>query len=378
MKKNILHRMFSFPFRFTKKSFKFLKLRIKHKLGILGRPVMIAYRGFTNGKEIFVSGLVTEDIGLEKPQANRSRWNNAVAMLKRYMGDEFPDIELEVSLGGKVLEAVTDENGFFSIVGNFEIPTEGPQKQWLSYETRAAIADESREYQLHATGEMLSPVASTRFGVVSDIDDTIIVSHSTRATKKLYLMLSRNSRTRKPFPGAASFYRALHEGKAGNERNPFFYVSSSEWNLYDLLDDFCRYNGFPKGVFMLRDWVKSLGNFRKSGGGTHEQKLENIRRIFNAFPGLPFVLIGDNGQRDPEIYKTIAEEFPGRVLVIYIRSVRKRNQRHVEETARTLGKLGIDLLSVKDSYEASQDAGARGLIQVNKEREIREEKELDE
>lgn len=377
MKKNILYRIFSYPFTFTKKSFKILKLRIKHKLGLLGKPEIIAYRGFTNGSDIFISGLITEDKGLQKPEQYRTKWQNAIAMIKRYSGDEFPEVGLKVILDNKILKSKTDANGFFKVERSFNIDTQGPVKQWLPYECSTLIVDDEKEYRLIASGEILSPVASTKFGVISDIDDTIIVSHSTRILRKLYLMLSRNSRTRKPFSGAAAFYRALNEGVNGDERNPFFYVSSSEWNLYDLLDDFCSYNGFPKGVFMLKELISNIWEFGKSGGGTHEQKYHNIRRIFKTFPSMKFILIGDNGQSDPEIYSRIAEEFSDRIIVIYIRTIRKRKTKKTQEITGQLKRKGIDMLSLKDSHEASIDAIKRGLISPYSEPSIRVERDAE-
>ena len=377
MKKNILYRILSFPVTLTKKSFKLLKLRIKHKLGLLGKPEIIAYRGFTNGKEVFMSGLITEEKGLQKPENYKTKWQNALAMIKRYSGDEFPDVELKVEVDNKIIESKTDANGFFRIEGSLNIDTQAPHIQWLPYTCSTIIVDNEKEYRLNSSSEILSPVASSKFGVISDIDDTIIVSHSTRILRKLFLMLSRNSRTRKPFSGAAAFYRALNAGVNGDEHNPFFYVSSSEWNLYDLLDDFCSYNRFPKGVFMLKELISNIWEFRKSGGGTHEQKYDNIHRIFDAFPNMKFILIGDNGQSDPEIYSHIAEEYSDRIIVVYIRTVRKRKTKKTQKITDQLKRKGIDMLSLKDSYKASIDAISRGLISPYSEPSIRVEKEAD-
>src|SRR5690606_25786914 len=109
----------------------------------------------------------------------------------------------------------------------------------------------------------------SQLGIISDIDDTILISHSTSLIKKLRLMLLKNASTRLPFEGVAAFYRALHRGINSNCLNPLFYVSSSEWNLYDLLIDFCNHQHIPKGTFMLHDLKVGILKLFKSGRGKH-------------------------------------------------------------------------------------------------------------
>jgi phosphatidate phosphatase APP1 len=121
--------------------------------------------------------------------------------------------------------------------------------------------------------------------------------------------LTGSSLTRTPFPGAADLYRDLAAGV-----NPVFYVSSSPWNLHSFLVGFLRHRGFPLGPVLLRDL---LGTWRG-----REQKHDRIREVLDLHPDLSFVLIGDSGEHDPEIYADIVREHPGRVLAVYIREVR--------------------------------------------------------
>jgi phosphatidate phosphatase APP1 len=104
-----------------------------------------------------------------------------------------------------------------------------------------------------ADGHILVPPAASQFGVISDVDDTILVSGVTNLLRMARLAFLNNARTRLPFAGVAAFYRALQSGPESTLFNPVFYVSSSPWNLYDLLVDFCAVQGIPKGPFMLRD-----------------------------------------------------------------------------------------------------------------------------
>lgn len=354
-------------FRHLKKKqkniFRKLKVIMKHRLGWLGVPLVTAYRGFGNDNVIFLKGHVTEDKGLAKPESRNSRWQNVLSMIKRYSSDEIPEAKVFVKVEERTETLKTDENGLYEaqLVQETEIPR-SPSK-WLSYSVRLQQKLSEENPEVKATGEILIPGTDAAFGIISDVDDTILVSHSTHTLRKLWLMLLHNSRTRKPFPGVDAFYQALYRGPGGDSLNPFFYVSSSEWNLYDLLDDFCSYNNLPKGVFLLRDLKGSVLNLRKSGGGNHHHKYDKIRLLFQTYPDLPFVLIGDSGQHDPEIYSSVAFEYPDRVKAIYIRDVtRAHRDREIRTIIEKLAQKGITMLLSRDTVQASYHAAGIRLI----------------
>ena len=145
-----------------------------------------------------------------------------------------------------------------------------------------------------AVAHVLVPSPDAAFGVISDIDDTIV---HTNATSLLGMARSiiRNAASRLPFEGVADLYRALHV-----ERNPIFYVSSSPWNLYELLHDFMEINGIPHGPMFLQDWGIDESTLILASHTEH--KLAQIQTLVDYYPELKFVLIGDSGQHDPEIY----------------------------------------------------------------------------
>jgi phosphatidate phosphatase APP1 len=137
-----------------------------------------------------------------------------------------------------------------------------------------------------------------------------------------------NARTRRAFSGVAAFYQALQAGKQAKEGNPIFYVSSSPWNLYDLLSDFFALNGIPAGPILLRDWGITEEEVLPTGHRSY--KLKWIHSLLNTFSNLPFILIGDNSQEDPEIYRELVRLYPGRILAIYIRNITRQIERSAE------------------------------------------------
>ncbi|WP_299577019.1 phosphatase domain-containing protein [uncultured Sunxiuqinia sp.] len=354
--------------KITKSVYKRIKLFVKYRLGWLRVPIIIPYHGYGDGETLLVSGYVTEDKGMAKPDEKHTRWENLLAMIKRYSSDEIPGALVTIDVDGQRQEATTGDTGLFKVRFDTVALSSKKKSEWIPYVAtlHSDITEDDR--QVRTRGEILIPGADCEFAVVSDVDDTILVSHATQALRKLWLMLWRNSRTRKPFPGVAAFYRALHVGRDGKQFNPFFYVSSSEWNLYDLLEDFCIYNSFPKGVFLLRELKVNILKFWKSGGGDHQHKYRKIKALFDTYPGMSFILIGDNGQHDPEIYSQIAKEYPSRIRAIYIRVVRKKGRyRRLSEIKARLELLHVPMILAHDTVEAARHAIENKLIAADSE-----------
>jgi phosphatidate phosphatase APP1 len=207
------------------------------------------------------------------------------------------------------------------------------------------------------------PPRTARYVVISDIDDTVIHTGVAQKVIMLWRLFVEGARSRVAFPGVAAFYRALHRGATGGELNPLLYVSRGPWSLYDVLDEFFRIHGIPVGpILFLREWGLSWRHPFPRRATDH--KLTLIRHMLALYGDLPFLLVGDSGQRDPEIYAQVVREHPGRVLAIYIRNVSQRPHRirAVEALAREVVEAGSSLLLAADSFAMAAHAAERGLI----------------
>jgi len=354
------------------------KIILKKRLGWLGCPKIYPYIGYSNGKNVYLSGSVIEDRGLSKPHVKQGKASNILSMIKRYVGDEFAGVKLRIEFEGNIQEVETDEEGFFRCQFQLRKPVLN-NILWTS--ASYFLLDQIMEDQpeVSTTGDVLMINKNPEFIIVSDIDDTLLVSHSTQFIKKIRLMLFKNALTRLPFPGVAAFYEALQKGLDERTFNPIFFVSSSERNLYDLLVDFCEYRGIPKGPFLLRNFQTSLLKLLTAGGGNHMHKQESINALLNFFPGTPFILIGDSSQRDPEIYLHAIHKFPDRIKAIYIRAVgSKRKIKNTNKIAEEALKSGVEMLLVSNTEEASEHAISNGLINSKYLDAIKEEKMKDE
>src|SRR5919199_1538593 len=328
-----------------------LKFELKRRTGRLGPIEVLPYRGYGTQRVLFMKGRVLERKGITRSSTNDTVGTNLRNMVRRFASDEIPFARVRARFDGHELETVADGEGFFGL--RFELaapPNAAPR--WHPVELELLWPEEAG---VRATGCVLVP-AGARFGVISDLDDTVVRSNVTSFLKMAQIVLLNNAHTRLPFEGVPSFYHALQRGE-GQEFNPIFYVSSSPWNLYDLLEDFLDVHGVPEGPLFLKDWSPTTVL------GHEKHKLGVIRTLLATYPGLPFVLIGDSGEKDPEIYHKAVREHPGRIGAIYIRDVTtKERDAVVHAIAREFRSLGVEMLLVPDTAAAAEHAARQGLI----------------
>ena len=353
------------------------KFAIKKRFNLIDPIVIMPYRGFGNQTEIKLSGRILEDEGITEALNTDSKWRNMVSMFKRFNSDEIPFANVQATFQGQTQQVQADDEGYFHLT--FKVDPAALNSSLLWHPVQLELLDQIVEGQdeVEAVGEVLIPDRKSEFGVISDIDDTVLISETTQLLKVIKLSVMENALTRMPFEGAAGFYRALAKGKYGNYHNPFFYVSSSPWNLYDVLKDFFKSNNIPKGPILLRDIGISPTKFIKEKHNVH--KLEKIRSILDTYADLKFVLIGDSGQHDPEIYQQVVHEHPTRILVIYIRDV-SQDPRDVQIATIPdhLTGHGVPMVRCSNTEEAAQHALKMGLIKASSLRDVHQEKEKDE
>ena len=324
---------------------------LRRRLGRVGPLQLVAYRGFGTAEHALLRGRVLEASALERSLPEDSRWRNARRMLRRFNSRELPEARVRARLGEHVVEGLTDDEGYFELA---IAPALGEQP-WREPELEVVAVPLRGLVPVQAVGELLVPAAA-ELGLVSDIDDTVLQTHVTQKLKMIWVTLSGSAFTRMPFEGTAELYRALVAGASGQAENPVFYVSKSPWNLYDFLVDFLEHHGLPRGPLLLRD----IG-LREAPPLDH--KSAALRMLLETYPALPFVLVGDSGERDAEIYFETAKRYPGRVRAIYIRDLdgtRAMRPQSVELALRARA-YGTELLWVTHARQALEHARSLGL-----------------
>jgi phosphatidate phosphatase APP1 len=307
------------------------------------RVVISPYRGFGNGQELLVRGRVLIDKRVTRANEAEPLWRNVLNTYRRFSSQEVANARVVASYRDAVVESVSDAEGYFLI--RLQAEAGGG---W--HEVTLNLPDHAST----AVSHVLVPPADAQFGVISDIDDTIVRTNATSLVGMTRSIIN-NAAARLPFEGVADLYRALHV-----ERNPVFYVSSSPWNLYELLHDYMDINRIPHGPMFLQDWGIDEATLILASHTDH--KMKQIASIVEYYPGLKFVLIGDSGQHDPEIYLQVIRTHPGRILAAFIRDVtpdlRDRAVAQIVTEAKT---AGVEMLYVRDSTEALEHARRLGL-----------------
>lgn len=320
---------------------------------------VIVYRGYVADNVAKVRVRVVEEP--ELPGDSRiPYWDVMQANLRRHGALAIVGVDVELRIAGHSAHETTDSRGF----ANFSLPVPKLAAGW--HDAHAVTTPIEDGESASGSGRVLKPAAKAPFAVISDIDDTILVSGLTEGLTALKQTLLRDANTRSAVRGMASLYRGLTRGVPGpsGARKPspaFFYVSTGSWSFYEMLQQFIQLRAFPQGPMFLTEWGPTERYVRRSGA---EHKRMAIRRLFEAYPDTDFVLIGDSGQRDALTYEEMAREFPGHVRLILIRQVGSaKDERNVElsKHATALRGEGIPLYLVPDAAHAADLAHALGL-----------------
>jgi phosphatidate phosphatase APP1 len=338
---------------------------------------VVPYRGFGTTSRVLVQGRAMQAKNLGPAGEHDNLLINLINTYKRVDSDSLARARVVARIGDVEREITADDEGFFREWIDLPSPLT-VNADWLPVQYRLLSPLLATQPDVRATGRIRIPRPDATFGVISDLDDTVIQSRVANFLQAVRTIMLGNARTRLPFAGVAAFYRALERGVDGKRCNPIFYVSSSPWNIHDVITEFLALQGIPDGPVMLRDWDIELSALSSSRLRQHKEPL--IKEILDTYPSMPFILIGDTSQRDPEIYREIVREYPSRILAIYIRNVDPNPERaeSVQELAKEVLAAGSSLVLADDTAAAAKHAVEHGWISPDSIAGVEQEKKADE
>ena len=336
--------------------------------------VVVPYAGYGNALSVRLRGRVLSDRSSPDPTRLDSTWKNLTRMYRSFETDEVPHAEVSATFNGVERAATADDEGYFTI--DLPCTTASEARSWHDAQLTLLAPLNRQGKQANARAPVLIPPTTARFGIISDIDDTILKTGVGNKARMILTTLLSNAHTRMPFAGVAAFYQALSDGASGAEHNPIFYVSSSPYNLHDLLVDFMDLQEIPQGPIFLKDFGIHTP-FTSSDHTTH--KSTHIAEVLAAYPDLPFVLIGDDGEQDLAIYCEVARRHPGRIPAIYIRTAMPgaplaENSKILQQEMK---HIGSEVVFASDSTTAAQHAASTGYISPSSMSQIGELEERD-
>lgn len=264
-------------------------------------PTIIPYTGYGSSTWIRVLGRVL----LAKPpradkEAKRKR-DSSIRGWRSFTSVPVNDVVVTITVDGSEHRVQADRGGVIDEVVNVEL-----EPGWHT----VTLATEGAE-PTQAPLFVVPP--DSRFGVLSDVDDTVMVTVLPRPLLAAWNTFVVDEHARIPTPGMSVLLERLAQHHPGS---PVIYLSTGAWNVAPTLTRFLSRNLYPPGAILLTDWGPTHDRLFRNG---REHKEQSLRRLASEFPHIKWLLVGDDGQHDEQIYGAFAQENPESVAAIAIR-----------------------------------------------------------
>jgi len=318
------------------------------------KPSILLYRGFSSAHFTFLKGrIVTGEVEPLTTETD-GLWRNLINNKRRFLINGVPDIHARISFLSMKLAIKTDNRGFFQLTTDWGLAPQDTER-WLDYH----ISLPELNFEDVISGKILVPSRLAQYGLITDIDDTVVHTGVSNKLKMVLKTMITNAYSKHSVRGAEHLYH-LFRNNSPLAPNPIFYVSRSPWNLYDMLRDFFILNKFPRGPMLLRDPSTQRDNLKTGIKKTH--KYESICLIMDAYPHLPFLLVGDSTELDAVIYMELKEKYKERILQIYIRIVENSaNLKNLKKYAQN-HQIGGSVYFFENYQEIHHHALSQGYL----------------
>lgn len=297
------------------------------------------FPAYSDGAALVVEGRIVERHGSARPDGSDGSLTNLRRSARQFFNDERQQQLIRLRLPGYSGQASSDGEGYFRLTG------------------KATLAPGWHEIQAEggktsAVGQLLVVPPENRLGLISDLDDTILVSEVTDKRRLLANTFLKNAAQRQAVPGMAALYTKVMAHNPLPATAPLFYLSASPRQMHEAIADFLGRNAFPPGVLITKRITNDFSSEPRLDQFAY--KTAKIEEIFARLPWVRFVLVGDDGERDPEIYDWVRQRYPERVADIWIRRVSPDPQRHRPPQQKNLA----DILGAEPSAISATLLGA--------------------
>ncbi len=308
-----------------------LRLRYRRRAGRAGPAKVQAHRGFGTPTRLIVSGHVIKGNADDpEPEPGVGLMADIRATVRRYIESEVMGARLTIRAGAAQAVTFSDSDGYFSAELPVAPASEGESEgvTWRAVTVTLDDVPGSRLPPREFAAEVMVVPPGTRFGVISDIDDTVMNTGINNFRRNWRQVIRSDPRLREAFPGLPELYRALACDRHGVQRQPIFYVSSASWGFHTLFARFMELQRIPQGPLLLKNY--GLDGEQWFSGDHSLHKTRMIERLFATYPDMRFILVGDSGQHDAKIYRGVVDRHPDRVLAVWIRDVSDKAERKAE------------------------------------------------
>jgi phosphatidate phosphatase APP1 len=285
-----------------------LRERFSRRRGAV--PTIIPYTGFgtTERVRILCRVLLTRPLPAPTETSSKADRRRAIRQTqlrgwRSFVAVPLGSVPVSVVIGDERIEVLADRGGVVDI----SVPV-SLQPGW-----HVAHLQTPGGSDVEAPLQVISPDAG--FGIISDVDDTVMVTALPRPFVAAWNTFVLSEHARVPTPGMAVLLERLASAHPGT---PVIYLSTGAWNVAPALNRFLSRNLYPAGPLLLTDWGPTHDRLFRSG---REHKHDNLRRLAEEFPNIKWLLIGDDGQHDEDVYRDFVAEFPDHVAAVAIRQL---------------------------------------------------------
>jgi len=272
-----------------------------------------------------------------------STYNNVIRLLRSYFNISVPSGVVKIEMDNEEWEVNIDSRGYFT--QNIDLQKETDE---LKFEFESSVKKETKQLYIPAVArDFPNTNPDFKLGLITDIDDTIMISHTSFPLKKIRYLLTKSASKRNEVHGMSALYQELE--KFGTH---FFYLSNSEMNLFLLLKHFLDINEYPNGALFLQKYLKFKDFVMPNSRLSKEiHKSSHIHYLYDVYPSAKYILIGDNTQKDPFIYLDIARKYANKTLAVCIRTVKEPDERMKID----FQKLGVQFFYFNTGDELKKD-----------------------
>lgn len=285
--------------------------------------------------KVWIEGTVLQ--GKNSRKQSSATWaGHFIEVFSSYFKDPAAEVQLTLNTGKEEIQIQSNEKGRFNcLVNRFDhtslrifhqgVPLPFPEGYPFYFDRKPANVE-----------------------VISDLDDTVLHSHTASALKRMYSILFVIPQKRKP----VTYTRELMDW-FNRQQVRITYLSKSESNLFELIAAFLRSNDLPRGALLLSPFLR-YHQLPKPNKGK-DYKYDHLRTFLREQPDNKIILLGDDTQRDMEIYTSIIHEFPERILKVYIRQTRLTQNERQKELWNRLRETGVPAVYFTDGEEAKRE-----------------------
>ncbi len=273
-----------------------LRARRGRRRGLV--PVVIPYSGYGGDGWIRVLCRVL----LVRPPKN-TKTRTTIRGWRSFVSIPVADSPVTVRIAGQEFVVTADRGGVVDVDLAVGLP---PGLHTITLQAPGSVVVEARVF-------VVGPEA--RLGIVCDIDDTVMVTALPRPFLAAWNTFVLDEHARRPVPGMAVMLERLSRENPGS---PVIYLSTGAWNVAPTLDRFMSRHLYPSGTMLLTDWGPTHDRLFRSG---RDHKRESLARLAREFPLVRWVLIGDDGQHDEELYREFIAAHPDNVAAVAIRQL---------------------------------------------------------